>query len=102
MIIFIDDILIYSANASEHEGHLRIVMQTLKDHQLYAKFSKCEFWLTQLAFLGHIISKKGIVVDLVKIKAVQKFHRPQKFKVHILPERIKHVAKEMDGVLKRL
>ncbi|XP_052187706.1 uncharacterized protein LOC127798285 [Diospyros lotus] len=77
VIVFIDDILIYSASESNHEKHLRIVLQTLKDHKLYAKFSKCEFWLTQVAFLGHIISAEGIAVDPAKIEAVQKWQAPK-------------------------
>ena len=67
MIVFIDDILIYFANESEHKGHLRIVMQILRDHKLYIKFSKCEFWFTQVAFLGHIISAKGIAINPAKV-----------------------------------
>ena len=71
IIVFIDDILIYSTSESEHDDHLRIVMQTLKNHELYVKFSKCEFWLIQVAFLGHIISAEGIAVNPTKIKAIQ-------------------------------
>ena len=56
VVIFIDDILVYSKSEKEHKEHLRIVLQTLRDHKLYAKFSKCEFWLSQVSFLGHIIS----------------------------------------------
>ncbi|KAL4023048.1 hypothetical protein IC575_016796 [Cucumis melo] len=57
VIVFIDDILIYSKTEAEHEEHLRIVLQTLRDNKLYAKFSKCEFWLKQVSFLGHVVSK---------------------------------------------
>ena len=71
VIISIDDILIYSRNEEEHASNLRIVLQTLKDHQLFAKFSKCEFWLQFLSFLGHIVSNEGIHVDSQKIKAVK-------------------------------
>ena len=71
VIVFIDDILVYSSNESEHEEHLRIVLGTLRKHQLYAKLSKCEFWLSQVAFLGHVISAKGISVDPTKIEAVR-------------------------------
>ena len=63
MVIFIDDILVYSKSEEEHEKHLRIVLQTLRDHRLYAKFSKCEFWMNQISFLGHIISEEGVKVD---------------------------------------
>jgi hypothetical protein len=60
VVVFIDDILIYSKNDSDHEEHLRLVLQKLRDNQLYAKFGKCEFWLDEVPFLGHIISKGGI------------------------------------------
>ena len=60
VIVFIDDILVYSRSAEEHAMHLRLVPQTLREHQLYAKFSKCEFWLDQVAFLGHVVSGEGI------------------------------------------
>ena len=56
VVVFVDDILIYSQSKWEHECHLRIVLQLLRDHQLYAKFSKCEFWLTEVRFLGHVVS----------------------------------------------
>ena len=63
VIVFIDDILIHSRNEKDHASHLRIVLKTLKDHQLFAKFSKCEFWLQSVAFLCHIVSREGIRVD---------------------------------------
>ena len=63
MIVFIDDILVYSKSSEDHEEHLRMVLQTLREHSLYAKFSKCEFWLSRVAFLGHIVSGEGISVD---------------------------------------
>ena len=69
VIVFIDDILVYSKSQGEHEQHLRIVLQTLRDHHLYAKFSKCEFWLDKVAFLGHMVSKEGIMVD-PKVEAI--------------------------------
>ena len=68
VIIFIDDILIYSRSEEEHASHLRFVMQ--KDRQLFTMFSKCEFWLQSVAFLGHIVSSEGIRVDSQKIEAV--------------------------------
>ncbi|KAH0784229.1 hypothetical protein KY290_003827 [Solanum tuberosum] len=76
VIVFIDDILIYSKSEDDHMNHLRIVLQALKDHQLYAKFSKCEFWLRSVAFLGHIVSSEGIEVDPKKTDAVKSWPRP--------------------------
>jgi hypothetical protein len=67
VVVFIDDILIYSKNESEHAKHLRIVLQRLRDHKLYVKFSKCEFWLDSVKFLCHNISKDGISVDPSKV-----------------------------------
>ena len=76
VIVFIDDILVYLKSEEEHAKHLRFVLQTLRDHQLYAKFSKCEFWLEKVAFLGHVVSKDGIQVDPKKIEAVADWPRP--------------------------
>ena len=76
VIVFIDDILVYSKSEEEHAKNLRFVLQTLRDHHLYAKFSKCEFWLEQVAFLGHVVSKDGIQVDPKKIEAVAEWPRP--------------------------
>jgi hypothetical protein len=70
IMVFIDDILVYSRSEVEHEGHLRLVLQKLRDHKLYAKLSKCEFWLKQVTFLGHVISKGGISVDPSKVQDV--------------------------------
>jgi hypothetical protein len=67
VVFFIDDILVYSKNEDEHEQHLRIILQGLCDHQLYAKFSKCAFWLKEVPFLGHIISTEVIAVDSSKV-----------------------------------
>jgi hypothetical protein len=75
-MVFIDDILVYSRNEGEHEGHLRLVLQKLRDHKLYAKFSKCEFWLKQVAFLGHVVSKGGIFVDPSKVQDVLSWKAP--------------------------
>jgi hypothetical protein len=69
-VVFIDDILVYSKSVEEHEGHLCLVLQKLRDHKLYAKLSKCEFWLKQAAFLGHVILKGGISVDPSKVQDV--------------------------------
>ena len=59
VVVFIDDILVFSKNEEEHEEHLRLVLEKLREHQLYAKFSKCEFWLKEVGFLGHVISGEG-------------------------------------------
>ena len=71
VIVFIDDILVYSRSEDEHSDHLRTVLQTLRDHKLFAKFSKCEFWLRSVAFLGHIITSEGIRVDPQKTKLLE-------------------------------
>ena len=68
MVVFIDDILIYSANEEDHVEHLRVVLTRLKEHKLYAKFSKCEFWLRKVPFLGHVLSENGISVDPSKVQ----------------------------------
>ena len=61
-MVFIDDILVYSKNEEEHREHLRLVLEKLREHQLYTKFSKCEFWLKEVGFLGHVRSREGIAV----------------------------------------
>jgi hypothetical protein len=76
MVVFIDDILIYSATAEEHEQHLRVVLEKLRQNQLYAKFSKCDFWLEEVAFLGHVLTAKLVVVDPAKIEAVKEWEQP--------------------------
>ena len=76
VVVFVDDILIYYQSEWGHEYHLRIVLQLLRDHQLYAKFSKFEFWLTEVRFLGHVVSAPGVSVDLEKVKAVMRWERP--------------------------
>ena len=77
VVIFIDDILVYSPDHDTHAVHLRAVLMTLKEHQLYAKFSKCEFWLEKVSFLGHIISSEGIAVDPSKVEAVLSWKAPK-------------------------
>ncbi|PKI54136.1 hypothetical protein CRG98_025468 [Punica granatum] len=70
VIVFIDDILVYSRNRDDHEEHLRVVLQVLRERKLYVKFSKCEFWLDQMGLLGHMISCDGVLVDPTKIEAI--------------------------------
>jgi hypothetical protein len=77
VVVFIDDILIYSKSKAEHAKHLCIVLQRLRDHKLYAKFSKCEFWLDSVKFLGHTISKDGISMDPSKVQEVMDWKRPK-------------------------
>ncbi|GKB81101.1 putative reverse transcriptase domain-containing protein, partial [Tanacetum coccineum] len=76
VIVFIDDILVFSKSKEEHEEHLRTVLQILRQEKLYAKFSKCEFWLSKVAFLGHIVSAEGITMDPAKVEAITKWPRP--------------------------
>nr|GEY51804.1 hypothetical protein [Tanacetum cinerariifolium] len=77
IIVFIDDILIYSRNKVEHEGHLKQIMKLLKKEELYAKLSKCDFWLSNVQFLGHVIDSKGIYVDPVKIESIKDWESPK-------------------------
>ncbi|GJV33922.1 putative reverse transcriptase domain-containing protein [Tanacetum coccineum] len=74
--VFIDDILIYSKNKEEHEKHLKIILELLKNEQLYAKFSKCDFWLESVQFLGHVINNKGVHVDPAKVEAIRNWSAP--------------------------
>src|SRR6185312_4359634 len=69
-VVFIDDILIYSKSVQEQEQHLRVVLEKLRVHKLNAKFSKCEFWLEKVTFLGHILTTEGVAVDPEKVEAV--------------------------------
>ncbi|XP_075079783.1 uncharacterized protein LOC142165037 [Nicotiana tabacum] len=110
VIVFIDEILIYSRSQGEHENHHRTVLQTLREHRLYVKFSKCEFWLN--SFLGHVVSKDGIMVDPKKIEAVQKWPTPTSpteirsflglagyYRDEVLASKSKDMIVETDGVL---
>ncbi|WVZ97191.1 hypothetical protein U9M48_042744 [Paspalum notatum var. saurae] len=76
-VVFIDDILVYSKNEEEHEEHLRTVLTRLREHQLYAKFSKCASWLREVSFLGHILSEKGVAVDPSKVEDVLNWKQPE-------------------------
>ncbi|KAJ0752632.1 putative nucleotidyltransferase, Ribonuclease H [Helianthus annuus] len=77
VIVFIDDILIYSKNKEDHERHLRLILELLRKEQLYAKFSKCDFWIREVHFLGHIVNEMGIHVDPAKIDAVRNWAAPK-------------------------
>nr|GFD30256.1 putative reverse transcriptase domain-containing protein [Tanacetum cinerariifolium] len=77
VIVFIDDILIYSKSKKEHEEHLRTILKLLKEEELYAKFSKCEFWIPKVQFLGHVINSEGIHVDPAKIKSIKDWESPK-------------------------
>ena len=77
VVVFVDDILIYSQSEEEHEDHLRVFLQLLRDHQLYAKFNKCEFWLTEVKFLGHVVPALGVLVDPEKVEAVMSWEKPK-------------------------
>ncbi|GJV66170.1 putative reverse transcriptase domain-containing protein [Tanacetum coccineum] len=77
MIVFIDDILIYSKSRKGHEGHLKLILKLLKEEELYARFSKCEFWLSKVQILGHVIDSEGIHVDLAKIESIKDWASPK-------------------------
>ena len=76
VIVFLDNILVYSNSEEEHEQHLRMVLQVLREHQLYAKLSKCSFYQRQIHYLGHIISEQGIAIDPKKIEDIRGWPTP--------------------------
>jgi hypothetical protein len=77
VLVFIDDLLIYFKNREEHEEHLRLVLQVPREHQIYAKFSKCDFFQKQIHYLGHVISEEGVAVDLDKIRSIMEWSTPK-------------------------
>ena len=99
VVVFIDNILIYSKTEEEHKEHLKIVLQELRDHQLFAKFSKCDFFKDKIQYLGHVVTKEGISLDPEKIKAIEdrdnfrgEFY-PSGISFHVfLPKNICHFA----------
>jgi hypothetical protein len=81
VVVFINEILVYSRNEEEHASHLHVVLQRLREHRLYAKLSKCDFWLKEIKFLGHTISQDGIAVDLDKMQEVMNWKLSVRFEV---------------------
>ncbi|WVZ89245.1 hypothetical protein U9M48_035671 [Paspalum notatum var. saurae] len=100
VVVFIDDILIYSKTEAEHEEHLRLVLQRLREHKLYAKFSKCEFWIDEVRFLGHVVSKGGIAVDPSKVSTVTNWKVPEIPKERFI-ENFSRIAKLMTSLLEK-
>ena len=80
VLVYLDDILVFSKNKEDHAKHLRLVLDKLREHQFYAKFSKCEFWLDEVLYLGHIIFAKGIAVNHEKVSAIVNWEPPQNVK----------------------
>jgi hypothetical protein len=76
VVVFVDDILVYSKTVEEHEVHLRLVLDKLREYKYYAKLKKCAFWLSEVAFLGHVINQDGITVDPKNVASVVKWQRP--------------------------
>jgi hypothetical protein len=112
VVVLIDDILIYSKNEEERAEHIRIVLQSLRDNKLYAKFSKCKFWLDSVKILGHTISKEGISVDPSKVQEVMDWKPPKTvhqirsflglvgYNRHFIPD-FSRIAKPMNELLKK-
>jgi hypothetical protein len=102
IVVFIDDILIYSQNEQEHEEHLRKVLQRLRDYQLYAKLSKCEFWISEVLFLGHIINREGLVVDPKKVTAILDWKAPKDVRgIKSFIEGFSKIARPMTALLEK-
>src|SRR3989337_1805197 len=80
VVVYLDDILIYTKNEEEHAEHLRLVLEKLREHRLYAKFSKCEFWLPEVTYLGHVISGKGIAINPERVQAILDWTPPESVK----------------------
>ncbi|WVZ64299.1 hypothetical protein U9M48_013839 [Paspalum notatum var. saurae] len=99
VVVFIDDILIYSKTEAEHEEHLRLVLQRLREHKLYAKFSKCEFWIDEVRFLGHVVSNGGITVDRSKL-VLSRTGRYRKYQKRFI-ENFSKIAKPMTSLLEK-
>ena len=80
VVVYLDDILVFSKNKEEHVEHLRLVLEKLREHQLYAKYSKCEFWLPEVTYLGHVISKDGIAVNSERVQDILDWTPPKNVK----------------------
>ena len=80
VVVYLDDILVYSKNEEEHAEHLRLILAKLREHKLYAKYSKCEFWLPEVTYLGHVISKNGVAVTPERIQAILDWTPPNTVK----------------------
>ncbi|GJU41977.1 putative reverse transcriptase domain-containing protein [Tanacetum coccineum] len=121
LIVFIDDILIYSSNENDYEEHLKLILELLKKEELYAKFSKCEFWLPKVQFLSHVIDSEGIHIDPAKIKSIKdwaspktpmeihqflglagyyrRFIKAKEFATYLGSEGVEHVTTSMVGIM---
>ncbi|GKE74747.1 putative reverse transcriptase domain-containing protein, partial [Tanacetum coccineum] len=93
VIVFIDDILVYSKSKKEHKGHLKLILRLLKKKELYAKFSKCEFWLSKVQFIGHVIDREGIHVDPAKIESIKDWASPK------TPTEIRHFLEKAEAAV---
>ncbi|KAG8490790.1 hypothetical protein CXB51_014009 [Gossypium anomalum] len=98
-VVFIDDILVYSETEAKHDKHLRIMLQVLRENELYAKFSKCEFWLREVTFLGHVVSAEGIKVDPHKIEAIMEWKPPRKGVQFVWTEKRQEAFEKLKKVL---
>jgi hypothetical protein len=112
VVVFIDDILIYSSITKEREQHLRVVLEKLRQNQLYAKFSKCDFWIKEVAFLSHVLTAEGVVVDPAKIETMKEWEQPRNVTdihsflklagyYHRFIENFSKIAKPMTNLLKK-
>ncbi|GJV26238.1 putative reverse transcriptase domain-containing protein [Tanacetum coccineum] len=96
VIVFSYDILIYSKSRKEHEEHLKLILRLLKKEELYAKFSKCEFWLSKVQFLGHVIDSEGVHIDPVKIESIKDWASPKP------PTEIRHFLEKEETAFQML